>query len=590
MSIKITNFTDIRVKLGLLGMLVCLMLVSSEARTVNRSALGGLIQQTTVTLVNAASYAVDPEAGVAPDSIGSLFGEFLTQGGRVYAAIPNQPLPIQLGGISVRIGGRVAPLFFVSRLQINLSVPPGLADGTNAIVVINSDNTTRSGTVKIVRSEPGIFSARSDGRGNAAALTTKDGQTFTSVFNSDGSENPIDAGSRQQLNYLVLFGTGIRSTPASNPNDFNGVAESVFVTIQGVPTPVLYAGPTPGFIGLDQVNVPLPPELSGLGTVEVKLSTPGRTANTVTIKIGGELRPINLNRLAPDVNIDGELSYDDQIQSIGSSTYFVDAYVFNTISANVTVAVDLRSNNFDAQVLLYRIENGRLLLIAQDDQTGAYGSPPLTKSYDALLVTVLPVPAQYVIIVTSSDLQPNGAGNYRLRLTPNVAPQISYGASINGRITITDYQNSSGTFFDFYWFNATTGENIQIDLGSSIFDSFLILNSQEGDPPLIVNDNVSDLSRNSRINYRISQTGSYIIVGTPLEPGVTGAYNLTLNRAASTVTAEGSSPLRIENYTTGRQLIEIQPRSKRLTRPAAERQFMFESQSISPGIGDDRPF
>lgn len=576
MKVKNANRTAKRGGLVLIATSLGLVITIFAATAGERSLLRVEAQQTTVTLVNAASYAGDASAGVTPDSIGALFGQFVTQGNQTFAATPNQPLPTQLGGVSVTIGGRPAPLFFVSRLQINLAVPADLADGTNAIAVTNSDNTTRSGTVKIVRSEPGIFSAKSDGKGNAAALTTRDGRTFTTTFNPDGSEKPVDAGTKQQLNYLVLFGTGIRTTPATNPNDTNGVAESIVVTLQGVPVPVLYAGPAPGFVGLDQINVQLPPEISGFGTVDVKVSTPARGANGVSIRIGGELTPVNLRQITVGTDVSGELTVDDQVQAGGANTYFFDAYVFSTTTPNTTVAVDLRSGRFDAAVLLFRLENGALTQVAQDDQTGVYGTPSFIKSFDALLVTVLPAPGQYAIFATSSDFQPNGTGAYTLRLSTNVAQQVSYGANISGQIATSDYRNSSGTLLDFYWFSGTAGDNVQIDLSSSAFDSYLILNSQQGDPPLTTNDNINDTTKNSRITYRLPVTGNYIIIATPFEPNTTGAYTLTLNRAAAGMATDGPPPLGLEALPTGRELTGMRPRALLLSRPATGRHLQIE--------------
>ena len=46
--------------------------------------------------------------------------------------------------------------------------------------------------------------------------------------------------------------------------------------------PVTYAGPAPGFTGLDQVNVMLPSSLAGTGTVNITVSVAGNVSNVVT--------------------------------------------------------------------------------------------------------------------------------------------------------------------------------------------------------------------------------------------------------------------------------------------------------------------
>ena len=88
-------------------------------------------------------------------------------------------------------------------------------------------------------------------------------------------------------NILVLFGTGIRRAPAANPNDGNGVAESVNITIGGRNAIVLYAGAQSPLGGLDQINVEMPPELANTGprSVDVIVTVSGVPANRVTIRI-----------------------------------------------------------------------------------------------------------------------------------------------------------------------------------------------------------------------------------------------------------------------------------------------------------------
>jgi uncharacterized protein (TIGR03437 family) len=59
----------------------------------------------------------------------------------------------------------------------------------------------------------------------------------------------------------------------------------VLVTINGISLPALYAGPQPNFLGLDQINVQLTPELSGSGVSNIVIKVDQHQANTVTIDI-----------------------------------------------------------------------------------------------------------------------------------------------------------------------------------------------------------------------------------------------------------------------------------------------------------------
>ncbi len=514
--------------------------------------------QTTIAVVNAASFNGDENRAFAPETIVAVFGVFVTQNNQTYIASA-LPLPTSLGGVSVTINSIPAGLFFTSTQQINLMIPPNVQDGVANIVITNSDGTMRNGTITIERAAPGLFSALANGQGTAAALTTTDGVVYNTVFNPDGSEKEVSAGTPQQPNILVLYGTGLRYTPAADPGNENGVAEAVTVTIQGVQATVLYAGPAAGFAGLDQLNVVIPPELSGFGSLRIVLTANGRVSNEVTILIGGELPPVRLTNITVGQEVMGTLDFGDQVQGgSGGSTYFFDAYSFNIAAANTPVAIDLRSTQFDAGVLLYKVENNALNLIAADDQTGGYGNGQVDNN-NALLLTVLETPGQYVIFASSSDFDPNGVGNYTLKVTANVALQIAYGQNIaNGAITGTDLQTSAGTYLDVYWFNGVSGETAQIDMGSMAFDSFLILQRNDGDPP-IANDDNSGGGNNSRITFQLPATGIYIVLATPFAPNVTGAYTLSLTKTGG-FAPEIENPI-LRYLRPSRQIVD--PRGRR---------------------------
>lgn len=500
--------------------------------------------QAQVTVVSAASFANDKI--VAPNSIASAFGTFNTQGNQVYIA-SSVPLPTTLGGVRVRIGNTDAGLFFVAPSQINFLIPAELADtATATITVTNANNTTSTGTFTIVRSAPGIFSARATGLGTAAAQTTFDGAVYQNTFKADGSENEISAGTKDRPNILVLYTTGIRNTPAASPNDDNGVAESVTVRIQGVPATVLFAGPAPGLEGTDQINAIIPPELSGLGSVNIRIRANNRDSNIVTMRIGGQIPAARARDIVFGQTVNDALTVDDQVQAgTSGNTFFFDAFKFTTTTANTPIAVDLRSVAFDAAVLLYRLEGDQLSLIAADDESGSYGSSVSANNHNAMLLTVIQNPGNYAIFVTSSDFEPNGIGNYSVQLINPTMTQISYGQTVNGTITATDLQNSLGIPYDLYWFNGVQGDRQSIRMASTVFDSFLILLKNEGDPYLVSDDNGGggsdalidpthgdDGSPNRSPLPRLPQTGIYVIVATPFEANKTGNYTLTLNKLA----------------------------------------------------------
>ncbi|HKQ77634.1 MAG TPA: M36 family metallopeptidase [Blastocatellia bacterium] len=226
-----------------------------------------------LTPVNAADFRIGP---LAADSIVAAFGSNLANR---FEFAQSLPLPTSLAGTTLTVNGVPAPLLFVSPTQINFIVPPMVNPGQAVFIASSPMGTYSIGNVQIVAAAPAIFTADSSGAGDAAALATVDGINFQT--------QPFDVMMNGKPNILVLFGTGIRRAPATNPNDGNGVAESVNITIDGRNANVLYAGSQGSLTGLDQVNVEMPAALAGSGPrrIEVVVTVNGVAANRVSIRI-----------------------------------------------------------------------------------------------------------------------------------------------------------------------------------------------------------------------------------------------------------------------------------------------------------------
>jgi uncharacterized protein (TIGR03437 family) len=255
--------------------------------TINFSVTNGQFTDTkamNLRVVNAASIATVNAANyyggvLASDAIASIFGVKLSP--RIESA-QALPLPLEMAGTSITVNGIAAQLLYVSSDQINFVLPKNLAAGTATIIVKNIYGEYSQGFVTIANATPGIFTRDSSGRGEASAVATADGiHTQTSPYSLTVNGQP---------NYLSLFGTGIRGAAATNPDDENGVAESVTATIGGVSARVLYAGAQGFFIGVDQINLELPHALasrmsSGVNQFEVVISINGIESNRVIISL-----------------------------------------------------------------------------------------------------------------------------------------------------------------------------------------------------------------------------------------------------------------------------------------------------------------
>ena len=216
--------------------------------------------------------AAAPSGAVAPDSLASLYGANLAPG---VAQASAQPLPLALGGVTLSVTDaagveRAAPLLYVSPGQINFLVPDGTAPGLATLAV-----TGQTFTAAVQPVAPTLFSMNGTGSGVAAATAIRVQAGAPALQTPVPVSAPIVLGVDTPV-YVSFFGTGIRNRSS---------LANVAMTINGIGVPVLYAGPAPGYTGLDQVNAALVLNLRGSGESNVVLTVDGLAANTVTIDV-----------------------------------------------------------------------------------------------------------------------------------------------------------------------------------------------------------------------------------------------------------------------------------------------------------------
>lgn len=212
-----------------------------------------------MTIVNGASF--DPAGPMAPGSFASIFGQNLCGQTAVGEWVGPGQLPTTLGGCSVTVSGMPAMLYFASPGQINFIVPMGLAAGV-AQVMAGSGAQTQTGSMRIGPSGPGVFSMNGMGTGEGAMLhgTMWSGGPFSVTTN--GQPTPIS---------IVMTGLDESVKPT--------------VMIGGMPVDVTFWGDAPGYAGLQQINIMLPPSLAGAGRVPVTVTSGGQTSNVTFLHL-----------------------------------------------------------------------------------------------------------------------------------------------------------------------------------------------------------------------------------------------------------------------------------------------------------------
>ncbi|MBL8208062.1 MAG: hypothetical protein JNM09_27765, partial [Blastocatellia bacterium] len=245
---------------------------------------GNVVVPPAATTVSGATY-LGPQ--LAAESIVSAFGVDLATSSM---GAESQPLPTMLAGTTVRVKDsagveRLAPLFYVSPLQVNYLIPDGTAPGLATVTITSGAGKVSAGTAEIIAVAPGFFTANQDGAGapTGFAIRVKPNgeQTREPLSRLDMATGkqvpaPIDLGPEGEAVILELYGTGIRGRSSQ---------AAVTATIGGVAAPIEYADRQPGFVGLDQVNIRVPRSLIGRGEVELVLTVEGKLANVVRINV-----------------------------------------------------------------------------------------------------------------------------------------------------------------------------------------------------------------------------------------------------------------------------------------------------------------
>lgn len=226
-------------------------------------------------IVDAASF----EAVLAPGKFATVSATNLPKRQSDWAgSIVDGRLPVELDGLSLKIGGKECYLSFVGSEQVNALLPPEVPLGEQPVELTTRDGTARS-KVTVVRYAPGLFAFALDERllpvaqfANTVLLVVPDGTGGI-------PGRPAKAGDYLQF-YATGFGPTAEAYPAGEVLTKAYAIEDltkVSVTVGGVRAEVQYAGLIAP--GLYQVNIRVP-EGIGEGFLPVVASVGGQAAQS----------------------------------------------------------------------------------------------------------------------------------------------------------------------------------------------------------------------------------------------------------------------------------------------------------------------
>jgi uncharacterized protein (TIGR03437 family) len=205
------------------------------------------------SIVNAATQT---PGALAPNAIATLYGQDLAFSTRAVVStdVVRGGLPTELDGVQVWFNAQPCPLFYISPTQINFLVPYRAVAGTVSITVTRDGVAGLPVNIEVHETSPGLF-------------LWGDNQPVAVHLNGEliSNESPALPGE-----IVVIYAGGLGHTMPDIPG--GQLATAAFpirfapqlqILLDGIACPpgsILYAGLTPGFAGLYQINLRLPPD------------------------------------------------------------------------------------------------------------------------------------------------------------------------------------------------------------------------------------------------------------------------------------------------------------------------------------------
>jgi hypothetical protein len=255
---------------------------------------------------------------------------------------------------------------------------------------------------------PGVFTNDASGSGPGAILNAV---TYTPApFVVQTAENGADTRTR-----IAVYCTGIRHADSVTAQVLDSLGNQISLRVE-------FAGAAPGFFGLDQVNLLLPPDLDGAGTVSLTLTADGRTANVVTFQMN--LMAASALRLAT-------LTLSPAMVNAGDSATLTVG--LNGVARQGGFTVGLRSSTSAAQVnAVVTIPEGKAFA----------DTPVTTSSLTAVQTAILTAQAGGVTLTASLEIDP--ANTVELSGL-SVAPASTLGGrNVTGTVTLSGNAPAAG--------------------------------------------------------------------------------------------------------------------------------------------------
>jgi uncharacterized protein (TIGR03437 family) len=251
---------------------------------------------TPLALVGGALNNADYASGesLAQGDIVAVFGSQLATG--MPAGITSLPLPTTLGESQVLLNGQPVPLYYVSSTQINFEVPLDAQTGSGTLQVVSNGVNGNIISVKIAKAAPRILQLYAVNGGYGIIVNADNSLAIPATAGI--ASKPATVGQAIVI-YALGFGPTSPATTsgaASPTSPLAEITDSPLVCFEapdpfnpsGLCVKPLFAGLTPGYVGLYQINVVVPASSPTGVLVPIYISTSDGNTNVVNIAVNAK--------------------------------------------------------------------------------------------------------------------------------------------------------------------------------------------------------------------------------------------------------------------------------------------------------------
>ena len=213
---------------------------------------------------------------ITPGTWLEVYGELLSPTSRVWGGsdFNGNQAPNSLDNVQVLINGKPGYIDVISPGQVNAQVPDGIGTGNVTVQVVSPNGTSDPVVVSASDRSPSLLAplSFSANQKQYATAILPDG-TFVGPPNliQGAPFRPAHNGETIVL-YGIGFGAGTPAVPAGMIDTQTTTLPNLTVTIGGANAVVSYGGLVPGYVGLYQFNVQVPPNITGDSLLAVSVN------------------------------------------------------------------------------------------------------------------------------------------------------------------------------------------------------------------------------------------------------------------------------------------------------------------------------